>query len=101
MAFAAPSSAARGFRAPSSIRVLDAVALAGLAFFVLHVQLGTGGAAVDDFANRWLYNALILLAVAMCALRTAWLGTDRAAWLGLRPIVRVKAFGRGSASSRS
>jgi hypothetical protein len=32
---------------------------AGLAFFVLHIQFATGGAALDDFANRWLYNALI------------------------------------------
>jgi two-component system cell cycle response regulator len=93
MAFAAPSSAARGFRAPRSIRVLDALALAGLAFFVLHVQLGTGGAAVDDLANRWLYNALILLAVAMCALRTAWLATDRAAWLAITVGVAFWAAG--------
>jgi hypothetical protein len=82
-AFAAPSSSARGFRASRSVRVLEAAALAGLSFFVLHVQFGTGGAAVDDFANRWLYNALILVAVAMCALRTAWLAADRAAWVAI------------------
>jgi len=83
MDFAAPAFTARGLRTPRSVRVLEALAFVGLTFFVLHVQFGTGGAGVDDFANRWLYNALILLAVAICGLRVAWVRADRAAWLAI------------------
>ena len=93
MACAAPLSTVRGPGAPRPVRVLEAVAFAGLAFFVLHIQSGIGGAALDDFANRWLYNALILLAVALCGLRAASVPVDRAAWLAITVGVAFWAAG--------
>jgi two-component system cell cycle response regulator len=93
MARAVPLSSVRGPGAPRPVRVLEAVAFAGLAFFVLHSQSGIGGAALDDFANRWLYNALILLAVALCGLRAASVAVDRSAWLAITVGVAFWAAG--------
>src|SRR5580704_11295310 len=54
---------------------------------ILAIVLGTrvGGGAVDRFADRWLYDALELLAAGGCLLRAAWVRTERSAWalLGL------------------
>src|ERR1700675_1928139 len=57
-------------------------ALAGLAAFAAHTVLGAG-LGFEDFFNRWLYNALILLALAACVLRTVRVRAERGAWLAL------------------
>ena len=57
-------------------------ALAGLAAFAAHTLLGAG-LGFEDFFNRWLYNALILLALAACVLRTVRVRAERGAWLAL------------------
>src|SRR2546428_5601512 len=50
-------------------RAWRAAAVVGLAIFVAHTLLGRR-LGLDDFFNRWLYNALILLGLAACVIRT-------------------------------
>ena len=57
-------------------------AVLGLSFFVAHTLLGdTIGA--DDFFNRYLYNALVLLALVACLHRIREPGRERGAWVAL------------------
>jgi hypothetical protein len=58
------------------------VASAGLGLFALHTLLGDS-IGFDDFFNRYLYNALILLALAACVLRAMRPGRERSAWIAL------------------
>jgi two-component system cell cycle response regulator len=58
-------------------------AVAGFAFFALHLVFGLGGHGLDRFANRWVYDSLELLAAAGCLLRAAWVRAQRGAWLVL------------------
>jgi two-component system cell cycle response regulator len=67
---------------PRLARAWQAAALAGVAAFAVHTLLGSG-LGLDDFFNRWLYNALILLGLAACALRTVRVRAERNAWLSL------------------
>jgi two-component system cell cycle response regulator len=67
---------------PRLARAWRAAAIVGLAAFAAHVFLGSS-LGFDDFFNRWLYNALILLAVAACVLRTVRVRAERGAWLSL------------------
>jgi diguanylate cyclase (GGDEF)-like protein len=59
------------------------LAVTGLAFLGLHLAWGLGGSGLDDFANRWLYDALELLAAAGCLFRAASIRSERAGWLAL------------------
>ena len=63
-------------------RVLGAL---GFAFLFLHLAFGLGGHSLDDFVNRWLYDALELFAAAACLHRAVRIRSDRTAWalLGL------------------
>ncbi len=67
---------------PRLARIWQAAALAGLAAFAAHTLLGSS-LGLDDFFNRWLYNGLILLALAACVLRTVRVRAERGAWLAL------------------
>jgi two-component system cell cycle response regulator len=63
-------------------RAWRVAAVAGLAMFAAHTLLGHR-LGLDDFFNRWLYNALILLALAACVIRTVGVRAERRAWLAL------------------
>jgi two-component system cell cycle response regulator len=63
-------------------RAWRAAAVVGLAMFAAHTLLGHR-LGLDDFFNRWLYNALILLALAACVIRTVRVRVERRAWLVL------------------
>ena len=63
-------------------RVWKLAAGAGLALFVAHALLGDR-VGYDDFFNRYLYNALILLALAACAYRAAHRDREQSAWIAL------------------
>jgi two-component system, cell cycle response regulator len=80
---AAARSARRRSTTPAAVVLVGALALAGVVFFALHVQFGLGGAGADDLVNRWLYNAIIVLAATVCALRVAWVGAGRGPWLAI------------------
>jgi two-component system, cell cycle response regulator len=54
----------------------------GLGLFAAHTVLGDR-LGLDDFFNRFLYNALILLALAACVYRATRPGRERGAWLAL------------------
>jgi len=47
---------------------------------VAHLGLGLGGHGLDGFADRWLYDAVELLAAAGLFLRVAWVPRERVAW---------------------
>src|SRR5919197_3029816 len=51
-------------------RAWTGVAVVGLGAFAVHTFLGDR-MGLDDFYNRWLYNALILLGLGACVTR-AW-----------------------------
>ena len=55
---------------------------AGLALFVAHALVGDR-VGYDDLFNRYLYNALILLALAACAYRAAQPDREQSAWIAL------------------
>jgi two-component system, cell cycle response regulator len=57
-------------------------AVLGLGVFAAHTVLGSRMGA-DDFFNRYLYNALILLALAACLHRARQPGHERGAWIAL------------------
>jgi two-component system cell cycle response regulator len=67
---------------PRLARAWQAAALVGIAAFAAHTLLGSR-LGFDDLFNRWLYNALILLALAACMLRTVRVRAERGAWLSL------------------
>jgi two-component system, cell cycle response regulator len=78
-----------GFSAPQSAplqprlaRGWSVVAVVGLGLFAAHTLLGDR-LGFDDFFNRYLYNALILLALAACVHRAARSGRERGAWVAL------------------
>jgi two-component system cell cycle response regulator len=67
---------------PRLARAWAVVALVGLAAFTAHTLLGAR-LGFDDFFNRWFYNALILLGLSACVLRTVRVRAERGAWLAL------------------
>jgi hypothetical protein len=67
---------------PRTARVWYVTAAVGLGLFAAHTLLGDR-LGFDDFFNRYLYNALILLALAACAYRATRPGRERGAWVAL------------------
>jgi diguanylate cyclase (GGDEF)-like protein len=57
----------------------------GFVFLVLQLSVGFGGEWMDNFAQKWVYDGLEILAAAGCLLRAATNRQERAAWtvLGL------------------
>src|SRR5213592_3260833 len=87
------SAEATARRRAAVVRVWYMLAVGGLAVFSLHAIHGFGGPTVDDFFNRTLYNALILLAVVGCALRVVWVRGERGAWIALTIAIAMWATG--------
>jgi diguanylate cyclase (GGDEF)-like protein len=58
------------------------VAASGLTLLVLFYTTGFG-AGHERLFNEWLYNGLLVMAVAACALRVLHVPRERAAWLAL------------------
>ena len=52
----------------------------GVAFHAAHALLGFGGHGLDSFTNNWLYTAVELIAVAVCAARVFTKRENRWAW---------------------
>jgi two-component system cell cycle response regulator len=52
----------------------------GVAFHAAHAVLGLGGHALDSFTKEWVYTAIELLAVAVCAARVLRKREDRWPW---------------------
>ena len=60
-------------------RAWTGVAVVGLGAFAVHTFLGDR-MGLDDFYNRWLYNALILLGLGACVTRAWRVPAERGAW---------------------
>ncbi|HET9104252.1 MAG TPA: diguanylate cyclase [Solirubrobacteraceae bacterium] len=52
----------------------------GIALHAAHAVFGLGGHAVDSLIENWVYTAVELIAVAVCAARALSKPADRAAW---------------------
>jgi diguanylate cyclase (GGDEF)-like protein len=52
----------------------------GVGFHGLHALFGLGGHGFDEFAKDWVYTAVEVIAVAVCAVRVVTRRDDRAAW---------------------
>src|SRR5262249_55279176 len=75
------------------IRTLHVVAASGLLVFAAWTLTHFGGPRSHRVFDAWLYNALILLAVLGCALRIAWVKTERNAWIALTGALAGWALG--------
>jgi diguanylate cyclase (GGDEF)-like protein len=73
-------------------RAWHATAIVGLAAFSVHA-LARGHVGLDDLFDRWIYNALILLGLAACVIRTTRVRAERSAWLVLSVAVGFWAAG--------
>jgi hypothetical protein len=76
-----PSSASGLPRRPVFDRILLCTAFAGLAVHVLHGALRIGSPELDWLFNDWIYNGVLIAAVAACLGRGITVPTERAAWL--------------------
>ena len=93
MAAMASSTPALAWSSTRALRVWRALVAVGFVFLVAHLAFGLGGPRLDGFAEKWVYDALELLAAAGCLLRAASNREERAAWtvLGLG----ISAFALG------
>jgi diguanylate cyclase (GGDEF)-like protein len=64
----------------SAMRAWQAAAVGGIAVFAAHALLGDR-VGLDDFFNRYWYNALILLAALAGVVRAVTARSERAAWV--------------------
>ena len=67
------------------VRAWTIVAAVGFAFLVAHLAFDLGGPGLDNFAERWVYDGLELLAAVGCLMRAATIRNERWIWavLGL------------------
>jgi hypothetical protein len=95
MASAADSRTGLVLGHPTATRVLWGLLAVLFAAEALHELTGLGGAGLDSFFNKAVFNLLILGSAGLCLLRAATIGNLRAAWtlLGLS----LTSFGIGSA----
>jgi two-component system, cell cycle response regulator len=80
-------------RAVLFVRAWQLVAAGGVAFLVVHGAFGVGGAGLDYFANRWLYDGLEFSAAAALFARGLVVRSERAAWLLLGTATMLYAIG--------
>jgi two-component system cell cycle response regulator len=72
---------APGIRARADVTTVGAAAAAGLGVFVVYSFTLRSFPALDVLFNDWLYNAVLVLGVALCLLRVVHVPTDRTPWL--------------------
>ena len=67
------------------VRAWTVAAVVGFAFLVAHLAFNLGGSGLDNFAERWVYDGLELIAAAGCLMRAATNRNERWIWaiLGL------------------
>ena len=70
-------------RRPLGVTVALWVVLGMLVAHVLHGISGLGGASIDSFFNDWVYNAVLITAVAICLTRALLVPQERLAWLAI------------------
>ena len=87
---AASRSGALGLRGLA--RAWYATALVGVGVFTAHTLAGSH-LGFDHFFNRWLYNGLILFALAACVIRTVRVRAERGAWFVFTLAVTAWALG--------
>ena len=73
-------TARRSSQRPLLIAAFAAIAL-GIAFELLRLTTGVGGPAWNSFANNWVYMAVELIAIVVCAARVVARRQQRVAWL--------------------
>jgi signal transduction histidine kinase len=78
---------------PLGTRALLWVAFAGLVAHVLWAVFDLGGSELDSFFNDWVYNAVLVLAVAICVSRAVLVRAERAAWLAISAGLAAWAIG--------
>jgi two-component system cell cycle response regulator len=76
-----------GAKAQRAVLLLAAASVVGLVAFLTYSLSGSGGPDVDRFFNDGVYNVLLLLAFAGCALRVVYVKTDRTPWILLTAAV--------------
>jgi two-component system, cell cycle response regulator len=72
-------------------RAWKCAAVVGLTAFAAHTLVG-GQIGFDDFFNRWLYNALILLGLVACVYRATRASVEQGAWRALSVAVGAWAL---------
>ena len=77
---AAPVSTLVSARSRGLMRAWQAAAIGGVALLAVHA-LFRGSVGLDDFFNRYWYNALILLALAAAVVRAVTTRSERAPWI--------------------
>jgi diguanylate cyclase (GGDEF)-like protein len=70
-----------GARAQTILRVFAGVAVLGMALYAAHLGVGLGGDGLDSLFNHFVYNGLLISAVAACLLRSALVREERLPWL--------------------
>jgi diguanylate cyclase (GGDEF)-like protein len=66
---------------PKLVWTWRAVLVTGLALLAAHYGSGFGGPGLDYLFNRWIYDAVEILAGAGCLVRAATVRAERWAWL--------------------
>jgi diguanylate cyclase (GGDEF)-like protein len=80
MAAAAQPPPALAWSSAPVLRLWRVVLAVGFGFLVAHLAFGLGGSRLDNFAEKWVYDGLELLAAAGCLLRAATNRDERAVW---------------------
>jgi two-component system, cell cycle response regulator len=85
MAAVAPPTPALAWSGAPLLRIWRATVAVGFGFLVAHLAFGLGGPGLDGLAEKWVYDALELLAAVGCLLRAVSNREEWAAWtvLGL------------------
>src|SRR5476649_2818211 len=74
------------------VRAWTITAAVGFAFLVAQLAFHVGGPGLENFAERWVYDGLELLAAAGCLLRAATIRNERAIWTVLGVVIVNLAY---------